>query len=660
MKQRHVGLCFQAAAITAALTATLGAQVERRGRSVLEGVAALEKPVTCTETKSALGDLVRRMASETGVALAAAKDVSDEPVTVAVKDLPARELLRELAELLDYQWRRVGTDGAPRYEIWQDVASRNREEALRRAFSGDVERRFQEEVRQVVEMASLPQGKIDALIAEEEQRRQRLKELPEARRQAIESAPEERALQQRAARAGQLWSPVNRALAKLIGRLSPEQSAVLGEGEPVTFSTHPMPGDFRLPAEILRVFRDSPFQFRRPRDLDIRPEDIEAVARREQQSEDQWTRASGFQVMAWLDAEKPQEALRVFVNAYPLQGDSPEPEFWGGEMGRVRIEVGSSRAKVEQRAEERTPERAETLAADRVLGARKLFALPPGTQPQRWQILQYLPHVARTYGVSIISDAYSASIQPRQPSDAEPVALFELLDRMTGVHHRWDYDGGVLRVRNRTWFLHRRNELPLRLLRRWQESCKQYGALRWEELLEPHARRAGAGESEYINDLGLPADFGGIRASFALPLYEALNPRQRRRLHQGHRLPMAQMTRAQQALFLGPLRQGNRYHLSVALPPSPGPNPATAGLSLKNERLLRTRDIHNGAVRYRDQPAPQPRGPAGATEGPAVAPVETIRHYLVTRFTFQFHYAADRRRTETLTVATPPREADGE
>jgi hypothetical protein len=154
-------------------------------------------------------------------------------------------------------------------------------------------------------------------------------------------------------------------------------------------------------------------------------------------------------------------------------------------------------------------------------------------------------------------------------------------------------------------------------------------------------------------------DYGGIRARFALPLYESLSLAQKQRLLQGQRLPMAQMTRAQQALFLGPLRAGNRYCLSVALPPHPGPNPASASLSLKNERLLRTREVQNGEVRYRDQPAPPPQSPDPAKAQPAGARDETLRHYLVTRFTFQFHYATNMRRTETLTVATPPQDDAG-
>src|SRR5262245_15058485 len=82
----------------------LAADAPKRPRSVLEDVAALDKAVTYTETKMPLGELIAKVAEDTGVPLTAAKDVADEPVAIIVKDLPARTLLIELADLLDYRW----------------------------------------------------------------------------------------------------------------------------------------------------------------------------------------------------------------------------------------------------------------------------------------------------------------------------------------------------------------------------------------------------------------------------------------------------------------------------------------------------------------------------------------------------------------------------
>src|SRR5438128_347025 len=85
------------------------AETPKPPRSVLEAVKELDKPVTYTETKIPLGELIQKVATDTGVSLTAARDVADEPVTVIVKQFYARELLVQLADLLDYRWsRRVG------------------------------------------------------------------------------------------------------------------------------------------------------------------------------------------------------------------------------------------------------------------------------------------------------------------------------------------------------------------------------------------------------------------------------------------------------------------------------------------------------------------------------------------------------------------------
>ena len=50
-------------------------------RSPLESVKGLDKPVTYTETKIPLGELVRKVSVDTGVTLTAAPGVADEPTS---------------------------------------------------------------------------------------------------------------------------------------------------------------------------------------------------------------------------------------------------------------------------------------------------------------------------------------------------------------------------------------------------------------------------------------------------------------------------------------------------------------------------------------------------------------------------------------------------
>src|SRR5687768_13352923 len=94
--------------VTGYLVLTGGAASARTAdsRSVLAGLQKLQKPVAYSETKIALGDLVNQVAEDTGTRISASKDAADEPVAVVVRDIPARELLEQLAELLDYRWSR--------------------------------------------------------------------------------------------------------------------------------------------------------------------------------------------------------------------------------------------------------------------------------------------------------------------------------------------------------------------------------------------------------------------------------------------------------------------------------------------------------------------------------------------------------------------------
>src|SRR5216684_4958777 len=105
------GFALLAGLLAGSLVLALPTFAEQAGvphPSVLAGMAALEKPVTYTETKIPLGELVQKVAADTGVKLTAASAVADEPVAVVVKQMPARELLEQLADLLDYRWARRG------------------------------------------------------------------------------------------------------------------------------------------------------------------------------------------------------------------------------------------------------------------------------------------------------------------------------------------------------------------------------------------------------------------------------------------------------------------------------------------------------------------------------------------------------------------------
>jgi hypothetical protein len=142
-------------------------------QSPFAGVASLQQKVTCVEPRIALHDLLSRVTRSTGVRVFAMVDVGDEPLSVAVRDVPAGELLEQVAELLGYGWRRVALapaaaspDAGPPtgrasgsgfgFELRAAPAAREREAALRRQALAAMERRLEVEVRRLAEMALAP------------------------------------------------------------------------------------------------------------------------------------------------------------------------------------------------------------------------------------------------------------------------------------------------------------------------------------------------------------------------------------------------------------------------------------------------------------------------------------------------------------------------
>src|SRR5205823_12766666 len=80
---------------------------------------------------TALADLCARLSAETGIRIAAGASVADEKVTLFCKELPLRDVMRQLSRPFGYTWLRSGKEGAYRYELTQDLRSQLLAEELR-------------------------------------------------------------------------------------------------------------------------------------------------------------------------------------------------------------------------------------------------------------------------------------------------------------------------------------------------------------------------------------------------------------------------------------------------------------------------------------------------------------------------------------------------
>jgi hypothetical protein len=673
-------------------------------RSALEGVPGLEKRVTYAETKIPLGELVEKIAADTGCPLTAARAVADEPVALAVTDFPARDLLQELADLFDYRWRRpssavriaysVSDKGGrafdfsgyairntldardPAFEIYQDLAARNREAALRERQRRAVEARFREELKQRAEIAALPDDAFQRLLtAAADRLRQR--QTPSIIASSLSTA-EAREQMRRDEAVHELQSPVQRTLALLFNQLPAEQwDRLLATGR-LILSTKPEPGEFPVPAEIEQRLRASGPTWRTHGwwQEPSTAEDEEGYREDDRQRQAAWTAAGGYRATLDLDPNAFQwhANLNLEARVEPLRGPEslapstlPSTDNLGVSPGSM-FQVSASAYDLRDPAEELTPEQRAGLTEDPVFGAiaqyRPLRSSPPlGTGPPAAEksFQEYLPALARLYHVSFLADAYWGS--PRLGSDAlpaEPTPLYALLERLMSSTHRWDRRDRLVRLRSRTWFMERPCEVPLRLVRQWNNLSAQSGALSLDTFATCAATLSD-GQTDSLNYLievaGLSKDFAMVPAGRqGLRFYATLTPGQRQALWLHQPVVLARLTRAQRALMVETLHEGYRVPQFMVRPEWL----ANVWLSQEEEPLMRVRRQQGTAITEQDFPLDSLELAASGGSAQAALPatgaakaVTLVTGYPVARVSLTIHYDGDWS-VRPLLIVSPP------
>jgi hypothetical protein len=221
-----------------------------------------------------------------------------------------------------------GSAAKRRWIVYQDVAARQAEQNLREARHREVELQFQSDLRRMVDMSALSQDQIEAVLRDQDRHEQELqaRKLSAEERRALDASPEEKQRIQRSSIAMQLWSPVSRSAARLLGGLSAEQWEMLRRDGQLIFSTDPLPGELPLPREETSRLRAA-----QPRsDIPpLRPSSLEEQENRrsyEQRRQEEWAAATGYRVLIQFDAgqleQRDQLGLRADVMAI-RSGDSP-------------------------------------------------------------------------------------------------------------------------------------------------------------------------------------------------------------------------------------------------------------------------------------------------------------------------------------------------
>jgi hypothetical protein len=524
---------------------------------LLEQDPRLEKPVTLRLRRSPLSAVVAELARQTEVAMRSSTDVADEPALLFVTNQPAKEVMHQLATHFGYRWTRLpspsgggagGRGGGATYELYQDLRSKQDEEALRSGRYARALAALQVALREQMRLAQRPS---EMLLREAEALDAR-RAGPGARSQepgAVSSY-----------RLREMADPCRRALLQVASLLTADQWRALASGETVHFSSLAEPCAVPLPpvlAQALRAARPSAL----PAGVQpgfVTAEDEADYRREEQRSQAAWSAAQGFCVSARLSlasGEAHSEAVLSITPAAVMGADGPEEPVLVPSV----IVCGQGPATPEAHEPSETPPGVGVPTSwkdDPVLSGKcRLRPKPVAAEDgeSAASLNELLAAIAESAGINLVADAYRSErgdFSSLPPGEVRP--LYEALQQYVAPYAGWRREGEFFRVRRHRWYHLRPREIPDRLAQQWatalrgierltlEGAAKLALSLRDEQLPQCEAvmREAGVEIHLEFNEEGPVA--GRKRA--VLRAYGSLLPAQRRLLGAGGSVSAAAMT----------------------------------------------------------------------------------------------------------------------
>jgi putative zinc finger protein len=553
--------------IAGAAEGAIVAAVEQYKREAAVIDPRLFHEVTLDQKATALSDLCDHLRSDTGIQLTAGSSVADEKVTLFCTRLPLREVMRQLSRPFGYTWLRSGKPGEYRYELVQDLRSQLEEDALRNRDRNEALVALDREMGQYRPYLSLSP---DEALA-------RARTAPPAEKRSLERF------------AGSGWGPV-----QLYFRLSPADLAALRAGQRLMFSANPGADEQSLPRDlgrgVLQSLRDARTQ-RRGSDLQVRaaksaPEGVAPSALPEE----------GARITLEMDQSDLGQIKLVGGAGILISAPGDGHRHWM-DVGELAVGVSPAVRSPQNRAANLK------LAHDPALGSRVTIRpqssctpdLSPSPSPARGGVpvargndtrnaepsvsplglpapsrggvgsepkvttADVLEALHRATGKPVVADFYTR-LYPLASVTVRSRSLFDALNQLAdAMHLRWtkDKESGWLEFRSASFYDDRLQEVPHRLLARWEASRHQRGALSLDDLLEiaqlsdPQLDASGMAEGARICCGLAEWDLARRRALRPHLRYLAqLSPAQRQAAQSAKGLPFTQLTLPQQQQFI--------------------------------------------------------------------------------------------------------------
>lgn len=626
--------------LLALLSVTAGSsQAMAQAGALLGEDPRLARRISVDWSKTTLYEALREVSKQTGVYVTPERARVDEPLMAAVSDLPAHELLTQIARLFNYSWvRSGGSDEKPNYLLYQTRKAAAEEEALVNEQHAAVMVALQRELENYRRLGALPPDQLQTQVE------QANREFEGAFKSALSgnagaADTGKKIMNGMALRT--LGTPAGRAMLNLLNGLTPSQwQSLIQDGAPIVYSTQPIAGELAMPSAVSDLLRSHEPGFPFPTEAlaGLGPQVQEGLNLVTGMMRTTWGRASGFRAAIELNISEdsmPMGILRV----------APEPMLAAGEESDLPKEAtdtlfglsGINMIAIPQSLLEetkRSPEEEALLAADPLLGKKVKLELPPptslfgipGAPGTAYRLAQVLPLVQAGAGIPIVADAYNRQVMNMVtlPEKSE-LPLYQLLDKMAGSGRAWTRDGGAIRIRSKTWAFDRRGEIPLRYMQRWLAVREKRGYLELDDMAEIASLLRDA----QVDSLMFAAmEAGGAHfTDFALitqnrdilRFWHTLLPIQRQQLRRGAVLPAARLFPHQKRALL--LQTARKNRSITAMFTSAGgasrpPSEYLAGAIAYEESDPKARDPRANAT---PGPGPRVRVNAGAGLGAARA-----------------------------------------
>lgn len=527
-----------------------GLMLSEPGKEVVDG--RLTRKVTLAFKGTALSDLCVHLHAETGVHLSAGPSVTDEKVTLFCKQMPLRDVMRQLSRPFGYAWTRSGPAGKYRYELLQDLRSQLLEEELRNRDRHDALLSLEQELQHFRPYLSLSPDQILA----------RARTAPPAEKKLLEKiggSETDSALG---------WGPV-----QMYFRLSSQEKLALLAGEKLYFSEGPRPGERPLPPDVARGVMQG------WRDLRVhRVEDGYRWTNADEPGSIPISQVPGVRasVSVSLDhSELGQYGLNGLTGFYgpdPMNRRTTSGPYAIGRSPRV-IQPDNARTNARLAKDPALQAHLSIQPRHACEGARREpinDQEPMANQPRppdagrssravdrHATTADLLEALHQATGLPIVADYYTRLYKPDSVS-VRGQTLFAALNQLCDTMRlRWNKDGEWLQFRGTSYYDDRLKEVPNRLLSHWAAVRRKHDGLRLDDLIEiaglTDAQLVGAEMAEGAKACYGLAEWDLARDVLVLPSLRYLagfTPEQRRKAEREEGLPFREMSLAQQQGFL--------------------------------------------------------------------------------------------------------------